>query len=38
MHSLIDLNFGTNKEHIKVNWGREFGMNLISTNTMCKEL
>ena len=33
MCSLIALKFGTNKEHIKVNSGAEFGMNL----TMCKE-
>jgi len=31
MCSLIALKFGTNKEHIKVNSGTEFGMNLIST-------
>ena len=30
MHYLITLKFGTNKEHIKVNSGTEFGMNLIS--------
>ena len=30
MHSLIALKFGTNKEHIKVNSGTEFGMNLVS--------
>ena len=30
MYSLIALKFGTNKEHIKVNSGTEFGMNLIS--------
>ena len=30
IHSLIALKFGTNKEHIKVNSGTEFGMNLIS--------
>ena len=30
MCSLIALKFGTNKEHIKVNLGTEFGMNLLS--------
>jgi len=30
MCSLIALKFFTNKEHIKVNSGTEFGMNLIS--------
>ena len=30
MCSLIALKFGTNKEHIKVNSGTKFGMNLIS--------
>ena len=29
MHSLIALKFVINKEHIKVNSGTEFGMNLI---------
>ena len=30
MGSLVALKFGTSKEHIKVNSGSEFGMNLIS--------
>ena len=30
MRNLIVLKFGTNKEHIKVNSGTEFGMTLIS--------
>jgi len=30
MHSLIALKFGTTKEHIKVNSGTEFGINLVS--------
>ena len=30
MRSLIALKFGTNKQHIKVNSGEEFGMNLVS--------
>jgi len=30
MCSMIALKFGSNKEHIKVNSGTEFGINLIS--------
>ena len=36
MCSPIALKFGTDKEHIKVNSGTEFGMNLIGI-PMCKE-
>ena len=43
MHSLIDLKCGTNKELIKENSGREFGVNLISIQCVrrddsCKKL
>ena len=34
MHSLIALKFGTNKKHIKVNSATEFGINLITIQSV----